>query len=73
MAKDKVKTKVTPLQWAIRCLVVAIFAVTLVIAASRLMEWNKNRQRLEELERQKQELQEELGTNDEATGEGQAD
>lgn len=61
MATEKTKIKATPLQWVIRILIIAIFAVALAIAAVRLMEWNRDRQRLEELERQKQELEEQLG------------
>ena len=62
MAKNKTEGKTTRLQWVIRALILVIFVVVLLIAAGRLMEWNREQRRLAEEQRKKEELEEEIGS-----------
>ena len=57
MAKRKTDGKITALDWVIRILVVTIFAVSLGISMGKLMKWNENRQRAEELQEQKEQYE----------------
>ena len=61
MAKEKKERKLTHLQWVVRMLILLIFIVVVLIAAGRLMEWNRERQRLLEEQRKKEELEDEIG------------
>ena len=61
MKKGKNPTKVTPLQRIIRILILVIFVVSLIIATGRLVEWNQKQKELEQTEKQKQEVQGQLG------------
>lgn len=61
MAKNKTEGKLTRLQWTVRILILVIFVVALLIAAGRLMEWNREQQRLAEEQRKKEELEEQIG------------
>ena len=56
MSKRKAAGGRSPLQWVIGILVLVIFAVAVVIGASRLMEWNQLRKQAEELEQRENEL-----------------
>ena len=61
MSEKDQKGKRSPLQWVIRSLVLLIFAVALVTATVRLLEWNRDRLLLREEEERKNRLQEEIG------------
>ncbi len=61
MAKNKTEGKLTRLQWTVRILILVIFVVAVLITAGRLMEWNREQQRLAEEQRKKEELEEEIG------------
>ena len=61
MSENDKKGKRSPLQWVIRSLVLLIFAVALVTATVRLLEWNRDRLLLREEEERKNRLQEEIG------------
>ena len=56
MKKEKTRAKVSVLGWSIRILILVIFCTTLVITAGRLMEWNRERRRLLDAEKRKEEL-----------------
>ena len=57
MAKRKTDGKITALDWVIRILIITIFAVSLGISMGKLMKWNENRQRAEELQEQKEQYE----------------
>ena len=55
--KRKTEGRTTPMQWAIRILILVIFVAALAIGANRLMEWNRLRQQAEELQQEKESYQ----------------
>ena len=57
MAKRKTDGRITALDWVIRILIITIFAVSLGISMGKLMKWNENRQRAEELREQKEQYE----------------
>ena len=61
MKKERNPQKITLLQRIIRILILVIFVVSLLIATGRLVEWNQKQKELEQTEKQKQEVQEQLG------------
>ena len=68
MSKKKTEGGTKPTQWVIRILILLIFIVAIVIGANRLMEWNRLRQRGEELQEQKdsyEEVEDTAGTEQE--------
>ncbi|MBE6630814.1 MAG: hypothetical protein E7624_08220 [Ruminococcaceae bacterium] len=58
------KRKLTPMQWIIRVLIVLLFCVAVFVAFGRLIEWNEEQKKIEELEKQKEELQQGAGQSD---------
>jgi|GEM_PF-5053473 len=52
MSKRKANGRTTPLEWVIRVLILLIFVVSIALSIGKLMEWNENRRRAEELREQ---------------------
>jgi hypothetical protein len=55
--KRKTEGRTTPMQWAMRILILVIFAAALTIGVNHLLEWNQLRQHKEALEEQKESYQ----------------
>ena len=58
------KRNLTPMQWIIRILIVLLFCVALFVAFGRLIEWNEDQKKIEELEKQKEELAQGAGQSE---------
>ena len=52
--KRKTEGRITPMQRAIRILILLIFVAAIAIGAARLMEWNKLRRRADALQEEKE-------------------
>ena len=52
--KRKSEGRTTPLQWAIRILILIIFVAAIAIGINRLLEWNQLRLQAQELQEEKE-------------------
>ena len=55
--KRKSEGRTTPMQWAIRILILIIFVAAIAIGINRLLEWNQLRLQAQELQEEKESYQ----------------